>query len=297
MIVRKGVKMDYLVRATAADNQIRAMAITSRELVEEARQAHETSPIATAALGRSMSGALMMADSMLKNEDDVMTLQFACDGPIGGITVTADHHGTVKGYVNNPNVILPANAAGHLNVGGALGNGSLTVIRDLGLKEPYVGQVQLYTGEIAEDLTYYFAVSEQTPSSVGLGVLMSKENVVREAGGFLIQLMPFAEDEVISRLEKNLASIRSVTTMLSEGMTPEDMLQEVLREFDLSFNGKQEVRFYCDCDRDRVQRALSLIGQDDLREIVADGKDIELGCHFCGKKYVFTVEDVKKLLK
>lgn len=204
---------DYLVRATAAQAQIRAFACTTRQTVEAARQAHNTSPVATAALGRLLAAGCMMG-SMLKGEKDLLTLQISADGPMESATVTADTAGNVKGYVGNPMVILPANASGKLDVAGAVGSGMLRVIKDMGLKEPYVGQTSLQTGEIAEDLTYYFAASEQVPSCVGLGVLMEKDNTVRQAGGFIVQLMPFAEDAVIDRLEENLKEIQSVTALL-----------------------------------------------------------------------------------
>ena len=289
---------DYLVRATAADAQIRAFAVTSRELTETARQAHNTSPIATAALGRTMSGALMMAD-MLKNDKDLLTIQISGDGPLQGITVTADNHGNVKGYVTNPMVILPPNAQGHLNVGGAVGSGTLTVIRDLGLKDPYVGQIALHSGEIADDLTYYYAESEQIPSSVGLGVLMNHNNTVRQAGGFVVQLMPFAEEETIARLEQNLAGIAPVTTMLNMGNTPEQMLDLVLHGFDVNITERQDVRFRCDCSRDRCERGLILLGTEEvdhmIREYEASGEDLEMSCQFCNRKYTFTAEDLKRI--
>ena len=210
---------DYLVRATAADAQVRAFAVTARDTVETARAAHDTSPVMTAALGRLLCAGAMMG-SMMKGEADILTLQVQGDGPAGGLTVTADSRGRVKGYAVNPQVILPANSQGKLDVGGAVGAGSLRVIKDLGLKEPYVGQTQLQTGEIAEDLTYYFAASEQVPSSVGLGVLMEKNNTVKQAGGFIVQLMPFAEGNVIEKLEANLSRIHSVTKLLEDGNSP-----------------------------------------------------------------------------
>ncbi len=285
---------DYLIRATAANAQIRAFAVTTRNLVEEARVAHNTSPIATAALGRLMSGTLMMGD-MLKGEKDVLTVKLEGDGPIRTVLATADSQGNVKGYVGNPMIDLPPNASGHLNVGGAVGKGSLTVIRDMGLKDPYVGQTPIYTGEVAEDLTYYFAKSEQTPSSVGLGVLMNKENTVREAGGFIIQLMPFAEDATIDKLEQNLKNFGYVTDHMRDGATPEIMLQEALAGFDVEFTEKKPVHFRCDCDRDRVQRALVLLGKKELDAMIQDGKEIEMKCQFCGKAYSFSVEDLKEL--
>ena len=219
--------MDYIVRATAADAQIRAFAATTRNLTEHTRQVHNTSPVVTAALGRLMTGAVMMG-KMLKGEDDLLTLQISGDGPLKGMTVTADSRGHVKGYAIEPQIMLPPSLAGKLDVGGAIGNGFLRVIKDMGLKEPYVGQTELQSGEIAEDLTYYFATSEQVPSSVGLGVLMEKDNTVKQAGGFIIQLMPFTEEAVIGQLEKNLAEFSTVTKVLDEGKTPEEMLQMLL---------------------------------------------------------------------
>ena len=285
---------DYLVRATAADAQIRAFAVTTRNLVETARVAHNTSPIVTAALGRLMSGALMMGD-MLKNDKDLLTIRIDGDGPVKGLLVTADNAGNVKGYAKNPSVILPPNAQGHLNVGEGIGSGSLTVIRDLGLKEPYTGQITLHSGEIADDLTYYFAESEQIPSSVGLGVLMNHDNTVREAGGFIIQLMPYAEEKIISHLEQNLQKAASVTEILKEGNTPEDMLKIVLEGFDVDFNGTMPVQFHCNCDRDHVEGALILLGKKELDSMIADGKEIELKCQFCGKAYQFSVDDLEGL--
>ena len=286
---------DYMIRAVAADAQIRAFAITSRDLTEKARQAHNTSPIATAALGRAMSGALMMAD-MLKGPRDLLTIQIDGAGPMQGLVVTADNQGHVKGYVKNPHVILDPNAQGHLNVGGAIGQGTLTVIRDMNLKDPYIGQIPLVTGEIAEDLTAYYAQSEQIPSAVGLGVLMNKENTVRRAGGFVVQLMPFAEDEVISRLEENIRKISSVTSILEEESTPEHLLDVVLEGFKPEVTSREDVRFYCNCTKERFSRGLILLGTEELENIIAEGKDIELRCQFCNSAYTFTTEEVKKLL-
>ncbi|MCR5101329.1 MAG: Hsp33 family molecular chaperone HslO [Butyrivibrio sp.] len=285
---------DYMVRATAANAQIRAFAVTSKDTVEEARKAHDLSPLAAAALGRLMSGALMMGD-MLKNEKDLMTIQVEGDGPLGGITVTSDNSGRVKGYVRNPYVELPKKENGHLDVGGGVGHGTMTVIRDTGLKDPYVGTVELYTGEIAEDLTYYFAVSEQTPSSVGLGVLINTDYTIKQAGGFVVQLMPGASEETISKLEENLKKINSVTDILDAGKTPEEMLEIALEGFDIEFTGTMPVQFFCNCDKDRVERALMLLDKKELDDMIADGKQIELKCHFCNKSYTFEIEDLKKI--
>ncbi len=285
---------DYIVRATAADAQIRAFACTTRETVEAARSAHNTSPVVTAGLGRLLGAGAMMG-SMLKGEKDILTLQIKGDGPVNGLTVTADSQGNVKGYANVPDVILPANAMGKLDVGGAVGAGYLSVIKDMGLKEPYVGQTELQTGEIAEDLTYYFAVSEQVPSCVGLGVLMERNNTVRQAGGFIVQLMPFAEEAVISRLEENLKRLSPVTAMLDEGNTPEQMLELVLEGLRPEMTDTLSCRFACNCDKARVEKALISIGKKELQDMIDEGREIEVNCHFCNRNYVFSVEELRAL--
>lgn len=285
---------DYIVRATAAKAQIRAFACISKDTVETARMAHNTSPVATAALGRLLTGGAMMG-AMLKGEKDVLTLQVNGSGPIKGITVTADSKGNVKGYAYVPDAMLPPNAKGKLDVGGAVGIGILTVIKDMGLKEPYAGQIALQTGEIAEDLTYYFVTSEQIPSSVGLGVLMEKTNTVRQAGGFIIQLMPFAEEETISKLEENLAKVNSVTALLDSGLTAEQMLIQLLDGFDVEFTDKIPMKFYCNCDKERVSAALISIGKKELKEMIEEGKDVEVNCHFCNSNYIYTPEDLERL--
>ena len=287
---------DYIIRATAADSQIRAFAATTREIAETARKAHNTSPVVTAALGRLLTAGAMMG-VMQKGDDDMLTLQIRCEGPIGGLTVTADARGNVKGYANQPDVMLPPNAKGKLDVGGALGNGLLSVIRDMGLKEPYVGQTELKTGEIGDDLTYYFASSEQVPSAVGLGVLMEKDNTVRQAGGFIVQLMPNAEEEVIEKLEKNLAQITSVTELLDQGYTPEMLLEKLLGDMDLEINEKVPTSFYCNCDKVRVGKVLISLGEKELQGMIDDGENIELNCHFCNTNYTFSVEELKELLE
>ncbi len=285
---------DYILRATAAKGQIRAFAATTKDTVEAARAAHNTSPVATAALGRLLTAGAMMG-VMMKGEEDLLTLKIQGDGPIGGLTVTADAKGRVKGYVFNPSVLLPPNEKGKLDVGGALGLGVLSVIKDMGLKEPYVGQTILVTGEIAEDLTYYFASSEQTPSSVALGVLMNGENTVRQAGGFILQMMPGASEEVIGRLEEKLGEIVSVTAMLDEGKTPETILGDVLGEFGLEIREKIPAQFYCNCTKRRVEKALISIGKKEIQEMIQDGKPIEINCHFCSRHYVFSVEELKEI--
>lgn len=287
---------DYLVRATAAQAQIRAFACTTRGVAEAARQAHNTSPVVTAALGRLLSAGCMMG-GMLKGEKDILTLQVSGDGPMKGMTVTADALGNVKGYANVPDVLLPPNALGKLDVAGAVGQGILSVIKDMGLKEPYAGQTALRTGEIAEDLTYYFATSEQVPSSVGLGVLMEKDNTVKQAGGFIIQLMPFAEDAVIDKLEENLGKVTSVTALLNAGNTPEQLLSILLEGLDVEFTDTMPVQFVCNCSRERVEKALISTGSAELQDMINDGKEIEVNCHFCNKQYTFSVEDLKAMKK
>ena len=286
---------DYIVRATAAGAQIRAFAAVTTELTEEARQRHGTSPVATAALGRLMTGAVMMG-SMMKNPTDMLTIQIKCSGPIGGLTVTADSQGSVKGYVYEPEVMLPAKN-GKLDVGGALGQGVMTVIKDMGLKEPYSGQTILQTGEIAEDLTYYFATSEQVPSSVGLGVLMEKDNTVRCAGGFIVQVMPFIEDDVLNRLEQNIQNIQSVTSMLDNGHRPEEMLSQVLEGLDLEITDTMPAKFSCNCSKERIEKAIISVGKKEIQSMIDDGKEIEVKCHFCNTAYTYSVEELKELLK
>lgn len=286
---------DYLVRATAAGSQIRAFAVTSTEMVETARQHHNTSPVATAALGRLLTAGAMMG-SMMKNDTDILTIQIKCDGPIQGLTVTADSKANVKGYVENPDVMLPPKNA-KLDVGGALGLGILNVIKDMGLKEPYVGQTILQTGEIGDDLTYYFANSEQVPSSVGLGVLMEKDNTVKCAGGFIVQVMPFVEEKVLEQLEENISNIHSVTALLEQGHTPESLLQEVLKGMDIEITDTLPTQFYCDCSKTKIEKAIISIGEKEIKEMIDEGKDIEVKCHFCNTAYSFSVDELSALLK
>lgn len=287
---------DYIIRGTAANDEVRFFAAYTKEVVEMARKDHNTSPVATAALGRLLTAGAMMG-SMCKNDSDVLTLQIQCNGPIGGLTVTADSKANVKGYVNNPNVMLPPNKDGKLDVGGALDLGVLTVIKDIGLKEPYSGQTHLVSGEIAEDLTYYFATSEQIPTSVALGVLMNKDNTVRHAGGFIIQLMPFATEETISALEKKIAEFKSVTACLDAGHTPEEMMEQLLGDLGMKIYETMPTQFYCNCSKERVERAVISVGKDEIQSMIDEGKPIEVNCHFCNTNYEYSVDDLKRMLK
>ncbi|MCR4842287.1 MAG: Hsp33 family molecular chaperone HslO [Eubacterium sp.] len=287
--------MDYIVRATAAGGQIRAFAATTKDMAEKARSTHDTSPVVTAALGRLMTGSAMMG-VMMKGENDLLTVKVSGDGPAGALTVTADARGNVKGTVDVPQAMVPARADHKLDVGGVVGRGFMQVIKDLGLKEPYVSQVALQTGEIGDDFTYYFASSEQVPSAVGLGVLMNKENTVRRSGGFIVQLMPFASEETISALEENIKNIASVTVLLEEGLSPEQLLDEVLKGFDIEINDTVQTQFLCDCNRERFYKGICALPKSDIKEMVDDGEPIEVKCHFCGKKYEFSVDDLKGML-
>ena len=285
---------DYIVRATAANGQVRAFAAYTKEMVETARAAHNTSPVVTAGLGRLLTAGAMMG-SMMKGDKDVLTLKAEGSGPVGHYLVTADSHGNVKGYAANPCVILPANSKGKLDVAGSLGVGLLTVIKDLGLKEPYTGTCELITGEIAEDITYYFATSEQTPSSVGLGVLMTKENTVNVAGGFIIQIMPDTKEVTKKAIKKKISTINSVTSMLENGLTPEGILELILGDLGLEVLDSLPIRFYCNCSKERVSKALIAIGKIELENIINEGKPIEVKCHFCNKSYSFDIDELKKL--
>ena len=234
--------------------------------------------------------------SMMKGDNDILTLTIKGSGPIEGLTVTADSKGTVKGYAYNPEVMIHANDKGKLDVSGALGEGILSVIQDLGLKEPYVGQTHLVSGEIAEDLAYYYATSEQVPSVVALGVLMNKENTVRRAGGFIIQMMPFADEKVIARLEQKISEITSITKLLDQDMTPEMILEYILGEFGLEIMDQLPAKFKCNCTKHRVEKAIISIGSKDIQEMIDDNEPIEVNCHFCNSHYVYSVDELKEII-
>ncbi|WP_105619132.1 Hsp33 family molecular chaperone HslO [Vallitalea okinawensis] len=287
---------DYIIRATAANGQIRAFAATTKEMLEFAREAHDTSPVASAALGRTMTAAAMMG-IMLKGDKDLLTITVRGNGPLAGITVTADKDANVKGYVFNPHVDLPPNKEGKLDVASAVGIGLMNIIKDIGLKEPYVGQTHLVTSEIAEDLTHYFYHSEQIPSVVSLGVLVDKDTPIKQSGGFIIQLMPGAEEEIIAFLEEKIKEVKAVTTLFEEGYTPEAILEELLGEKGLQINEKVPAKFYCNCSKDRVEKALISVGREDLQSMIDDNEPIEMNCHFCNKNYEFKVEELEELVK
>jgi molecular chaperone Hsp33 len=286
---------DYLVRATAAQHQIRAFAATTRELVEKARLIHHTTPVATAALGRLLTAGSMMG-AMLKGEKDILTIQIKGDGPLKGLLVTADAKSNVRGYVHNPQVELPLQAKGKLDVGRAVGAGILRVIKDLGLKEPYVGQTALVSGEIAEDLTYYFAASEQVPSAVALGVLIDTDYSVKQAGGLIIQVMPGCGEEVIGLLEEKIAAMESITGLLAAAMSPEQILEHLLGDFSLEMLATMPTQFHCGCSQERIEKAILSIGRQDLQEIIAAGEPLEVNCHFCNTSYQVEVADLQKFL-
>lgn len=285
---------DYIVKAVAAGGRIRAYAATTKLLVETARRRHNTSPTITAALGRLLTAAAMMG-SMLKGEDERLTLKITGDGPVGGLIAVANARAEVKGYALVPDVLLPPSPAGKLDVGRAVGAGTLSVTRAIGVGEPFTGTCQLVSGEIAEDLTYYYAASEQTPSSVALGVLMNQNNTVRQAGGFIIQLMPDVTEEVIARLEERLGAIHSITSLLSSGMTPEDILAHILGDMELSILERVPAAYRCGCSREGTLKTLAGLGRKSL-DWVEEGLPTEVVCEFCGMKYQFEADELREAI-
>lgn len=285
---------DYVVHATAASDTVRALAAHTRATVEEARKVHDLSRTATAALGRTLTAASMMG-STLKNEKDALSIVFSGDGSLGNITVTAKADGSVKGYVGNPRASLPSELGGKLNVGGIVGKGNLRVIHDLAMRDPYSGVVEIQSGEIADDLAYYFTASDQVPSAVSLGVLLNEDSSVREAGGFIIQMMPGASDELAAELEERIASLPSITTMLQEGMKPEDILEKILGDHGLKMLETKPCEFRCDCSRERTLKLLALMGADELNSMIEEGNGAELNCVFCNEKYAFSTDELKEI--
>ncbi|WP_317367096.1 Hsp33 family molecular chaperone HslO [uncultured Tyzzerella sp.] len=287
--------MDYILRATAGEGSVRVFIANTKETVQQAFLHHKTSPVMSAALGRALTAVSIMG-SMLKSDDDLITIKIKGDGPGKGLIVTGDSKARVKGYPFNPIVDIPLKPNGKLDVQNALGEGSLTVIKDMGLKEPYVGQIPLVSGEIAEDLTYYFAKSEQTPSAVSLGVLVDRDYSIKQAGGFIIQVMPNADENIINSLETKLATIKPFTTLLEEGNTIEDILNILLGDFGVNVLDKIPVKFYCNCSKERVEKALISIGKEEIENIIKEDKKATLHCHFCDKDYNFNEEDLKNIL-
>lgn len=288
---------DFVVKAIDEERGILAHAAVTTKLVEEARKIHGCLPTAAAALGRMLTAASMMG-AMLKEEDQSVTIQVNGKGPASPIVAVADSKARVRGYIADPQAEPPLNAQGKLDVGGIVGkNGNLTVVKDLRLKEPYVGQVPLVSGEIAEDLTLYFARSEQVPSAVALGVLIETNGSVKAAGGFIVQLLPNASDNAIDLVEKNLAEVKSVTELIKNGESPEDMLNQLLKDFRLKFTSKVPTSYFCGCNRERLERVIISLGRQEVEDILKEKNELELKCNFCNKKYVFSRDEVAKLMK
>lgn len=286
---------DYIVRATAGEGSVRVFVATTREMVNNAFKIHKTSPVATAALGRMLTGASIMG-CMLKNDTDIITISMKGDGPLGGVVVTTDSRSRVKGYVNNPLVDIPLKDNGKLDVGGAIGYGTLTVTKDLGLKEPMSGQIAIVSGEVADDLTYYFAKSEQIPSSVALGVLVDRDYTVKQAGGFIIQIMPNAKEDIIAYLEKRLITLPTMTSMLEDGNTPEDILKILFTEHDVKIYNKIPTEYYCNCSKEKTKKALISVGLTELKSILEEDKGANIHCHFCNTDYKFDENDIINLI-
>jgi len=288
---------DKIIRGTAKDGMVRVIGGITTNLVNEGTSLHECSPVASAALGRMLTAGVLIGTT-LKSEKELVTLKIDGGKDAKGITVTAHSDSSVKGFIGNPFIDIPLNSEGKLDVGGAIGtDGILYVIKDLGLKNPYVGQVPIQTGEIAEDFTYYFTVSEQTPSAVSLGVLVDRDLSIKAAGGFIIQMMPDADPLLADLLMYRLEEIPSITTMIDDGKTAEEILEIIFEGMDLEILESVEPKYVCDCSRDRIERVLISIGEKDLKEIYEDGKEEEVVCHFCNKKYKFTNENIKDLLE
>lgn len=290
------MKRDHVVRATAADGTIRAFAVYSRGLVEEARRMHGLSRTATAALGRTLTAAVMMG-TMMKGDKDALSIVFNGDGPLGNITATAKSDGSVKGYVGNPEASLPSKVGEKLRVGEVVGKGTLRIIYDLAMREPYSGVVEIQSGEIADDIAYYLTSSDQIPSAVSLGVLLNEDSSVREAGGFIVQLMDGATDETAALLEERVAALPSMTTMLTEGETPESILERLLGDMDLQVLEDKPVEFRCDCTRERTLKLLSLVSADELQSMVDEGEDVEMVCAFCNSKYQYSPDEIAALIE
>lgn len=285
---------DKLTRAITKDGFFKISAVVSNETVEQSRKFHNSSPVATAALGRLLTAGLLMGGE-LKEDNAKLTLQMSGDGPLGRVIVSANSKGEVKGYAENPQIDMPLNEKGKLDVGGAIGKGTLSVIKDLGLKEPYIGQVAIQTGEVGDDLAYYFMQSEQVPSVVALGVLVDRDFSVKCAGGFIIQVMPECNDESLTMLENSIAGIMSVTEMLSQGMDGADMIKYAMLGFDTEILEESEVGYVCDCSRERMERAIVSLGKAEIDAIIKEQGQAEIVCSFCNKPYVFNTEELEAM--
>lgn len=288
--------MGKIVRYITEDGSAFVIAADTTDMVGMAEQIHKTSAVNTAALGRLMTAASMMGD-MLKGKDDSITLRMNGGGPAGSLIAVADSEGNARGYVQNPVVEIPLNDKGKLDVKGTVGtNGYLYVMKDIGLKEPYVGQTEIISGEIAEDITNYFVSSEQTPSVCALGVLVNPDLTVAAAGGFIIQLLPFCPDEVISKIEYAVETLEPVTAMLSKGMTPDDIAKAAMKGLELSKLDESEIEYRCNCSKEKVEAALISTGRASLEDMISSGENTKVECHFCDKTYEFTPDDIQKLL-
>ncbi|MBS4534177.1 Hsp33 family molecular chaperone HslO [Clostridium sp. D2Q-14] len=287
---------DYVIRAMDEDKSFRVFIASSTHMVDNARIIHNTSPVATAAIGRTITAAAMMG-LMFKGDKDKISLQIRGNGSINNILAVANNKGEVKGFISNPNIDLPNREDGKLNVGGAVGNkGKIIVIRDMGLKDPYVGQTNLVSGEIAEDLANYFTTSEQQPSAVALGVLVDKDISVKASGGVIVQVLPNIEKEILKKLEKNINMLSSISSLIDRGFTPEEILNQVFGEFNMKITEKNEIKFSCDCNRDRMERGLMSLGKKEISEILDEDGKAELVCHFCNKKYIFNENDLRDII-
>lgn len=289
------LKGDRVIRAMAAEGAVRVIAAYTRATVEEARVVHGLSRTATAALGRTLTAGAMMG-TMMKGERSALSIVFTGDGPLRNITVTAKTDGSVKGYVGNPSASLPSAAGEKLKVGGIVGNGTLRIIYDVAMREPYSGLVEIQSGEIADDLAYYFTVSEQVPSAVLLGVLLGEDGAVREAGGLIVQMMPGASDELAAELEARVAAMPQLTSLFAQGKSPEAILEDLLGDKDLRILGSMPASFRCDCSHERTAKLLALMSSQELEDIASEGKDMEMTCAFCNKKYSFSPEELRQII-
>ena len=287
---------DYLIRSMDKLGRIRVFVATTTDMVEKARTIHNTSPTATAALGRSLTASVLMS-TMMKNEEDTLTFKIDGNGPGGNILVVSKNDGRVKGEIRYPQADLPSRKDGKLDVGGLVGKeGTMTVIMDLGLKEPYIGMSKLVSGEIAEDLAHYYAYSEQQPSVVSLGVLIDKDTSVKAAGGYIIQLLPGSTEEDIVLIEKVLEKIKPVSSLIDEGLSPEDILKTVLKDFEMEILEKKEIEYKCDCSKDKLEKIIRSLGKKEIEDIIKEDQGAEIVCHFCNTKYNFDEEDLRKIM-